>query len=77
MYEHAQSAFEEMIAAGIAPDTIAYGALLIILNKDSRSEDALQIGKSLRSQGIPFDDVAYTEMLIACSRYRSDRLNCW
>lgn len=69
MYERAQSTFEEMIAAGIAPDTIAYGALLMVLNKDSRSDETLQIGKSLRAQGFPFDDVAYTEMLIACSRY--------
>ena len=69
MYEHAQSAFAEMIAAGIAPDSIAYGALLVVLNKDSRSEEALQIGKNLRAQGTPLDDVAYTEMLIACSRY--------
>jgi len=69
MYEHAQSAFEEMVAAGIDPDTIAYGALLMVLNKGSRSEEALAIGKSLRAQRIPFDDVAYTEMLIACSRY--------
>lgn len=69
MYEHAQSVFEDMIAAGIAPDTIACGALLMVLNKGSRSEEALQVGKSLRAQTIPFDDVAYTEMLIACSRY--------
>ena len=75
MYEHAQSAFEEMIAVGIVPDTVAYEALLVVLNKDSRSEEALDVGKSLRAQGIPFDDVVYTEMLIACSRYLSDRSN--
>lgn len=69
MHEHAQSAFEEMVAAGIAPDRIAYGALLMVLNKGNRSEEALAIGKSLRARKIPVDDVTYTEMLIACSRY--------
>lgn len=68
MYDDAQSAFEEMVAAGIAPDTIAYGALLMALNKGSRSEEALALGKSLQAQKLPFDDVAYTELLIACSR---------
>lgn len=72
MYEHAQSAFEEMVAAGIAPDTIAYGALLMVLNKGNRSEEALAIGKTLQARRMPLNDVAYTEMLIACSRYSSD-----
>jgi hypothetical protein len=49
----AQLAFEEMIAAGIAPDTIAYGALLVILNKVSRSERGSANREKFMSTGDP------------------------
>lgn len=74
MYDDAQLACEEMVAAGITPDSIAFGTLFVALNKANRSEKVLQIEKSSRARGILFDDVAYTETLLACSRYCSDFL---
>lgn len=70
MYDDAQLACEEMVAAGITPDSIAFGTLFVALNKANRSEKVLQIEKSSRARGILFDDVAYTETLLACSRLK-------
>ncbi len=61
--------FEEMQAAGIEADTVACGALFMVLNKGGHPEQALLLGDTLESRGLKYNDVAYTELLAACNKY--------
>ncbi len=61
--------FEEMQAAGIEADTVACGALFMVLNKGGHPEQALLLGDTMESRGIKYNDVAYTELLAACNKY--------
>lgn len=69
MYKEAQMVFEEMEAARISVDTVACGALLMVLNNGGHPEETLSFGKSIRSRGIRFDNICYTEILAACYKY--------
>ena len=68
LLEESNKIFEEMLKEGIVPDVIAYTALLSILNRNGHPEKALEVAGKMLQNDVPFNEMTYTELLIACSK---------
>ena len=64
----AEVLFEEMVGAGVAPDTIAYHSLVVAYEKAGLWNRALEVLDVMKERRVPRDVPVYNTLIRACAR---------
>lgn len=73
MPELAAAVLEDMESSCIKPDAVACSSLFSIFNESGKIEKTLRLWSNLRKDVI-LNEVAYTQLFIACSMYATTTL---